>query len=609
MPCRLTHVKGHARSGGLCSGDRLHAVNGHNVDSLTHDQVVKLITSVPGGRLQLRVSSAPAISSPSYSCSSDDNVHRIQKSQVQQLRPSRLRQMINRHTGLLDTIDPLLNHCLDDYSDENEDEDEDDDSSESSLDDDDISTSSISPLPLPCSSSSGLGYRHYSYNNHHYPHYRNHHRSRHHHRYHYYHHQYHQNNHRTAMAASIMQPSAQPSHSQSQPHYYRLHNRNASSKTRRSQPANSSQIYESTMNNAHHNRSVKSSHRSASQKAELPSKFISANTAGSMQQYNSDGDINSMAEHFDGLWQRAGLNGGNSSRQQQQSNNKNYYAYGYPFKSIDNLVRFGASTTNQLEPEHDPYNDNEDDLILHQHYRNRLKYRQKQQQKSCLDDNFNNTGCMLNNSNKMLARSATCLEIQPDVHQYSNPLNNHHYYQSHHLKNISTNGVIINDNAKNINEPATAIVSIGTSSNSDHNHNNNGNNLRKIKLNTSNSNGNNNGNNRTNTKKTNSTTSGISSVSPSSNDYSSSISGSSPASTTDRTGSGVIIDTIGQDKTKNKVCSGLWWLCQKGEREREIFKCTRLLTHIILSANRYQVGCVYTLFVFKYSFIIIIRIF
>lgn len=57
MPCRLTQVKGHANSAGLQSGDRLHVVNGENVEQLSHDEVVQLITSAPNGRLKLCVSS------------------------------------------------------------------------------------------------------------------------------------------------------------------------------------------------------------------------------------------------------------------------------------------------------------------------------------------------------------------------------------------------------------------------------------------------------------------------------------------------------------------------------------------------------------------------
>ena len=56
MPCRLTQVKGHASIAGLKSGDRLYSVNDENVESLSHAQVVTLITKAPGGRLLLSIS-------------------------------------------------------------------------------------------------------------------------------------------------------------------------------------------------------------------------------------------------------------------------------------------------------------------------------------------------------------------------------------------------------------------------------------------------------------------------------------------------------------------------------------------------------------------------
>lgn len=56
MPCRLTQVKDYARHCGLQSGDLLHAVNGRNVERMTHEQVVNLITSSTTRCLRLHLS-------------------------------------------------------------------------------------------------------------------------------------------------------------------------------------------------------------------------------------------------------------------------------------------------------------------------------------------------------------------------------------------------------------------------------------------------------------------------------------------------------------------------------------------------------------------------
>nr|XP_046914026.1 myb-like protein A [Dermatophagoides farinae] len=296
MPCRLTHVKGHARLGGLRSGDRLHVVNGQNVDTFTHDQVVELITSVSDGRLLLQVSAA----------SIDDSFHQRQ---------------FNSTSAKITTSESISMMI-----------DEDRKSS--------ISALTTSKLPQPQQQSiqqlSIQKYRpHRNARNHHHYHRNNHRTIPHNHR------NYHTKKHRSMKNNQFKRQQQQEPQSSttattilSPSETYQDECRISSS---RYHYRNKPRFKDHKRNNHHHNRYNKNGDQSC----------------------NSDGDIHTnVAEHFDGLWKRASNQSG--TPQQKQS----YHS----FKSIDNLLDRFQNYGNHKD---------DDELLLHQHYRNHQKLEQR----------------------------------------------------------------------------------------------------------------------------------------------------------------------------------------------------------------------------------------
>ena len=330
MPCRLTHVKGHARSGGLRSGDRLHIVNGQNVDTFTHDQVVELITSIPDGRLLLHVSAAStddslsssssssSSSSTLSSCSSIDENNDKQKPMICRDNQKQNQRQFNSSSAKIATS-----------------------ASKSMMIDVDgkssISLQTTSTLPNQQQSSKMQKYRSHRNTRHH--HHRNNHRTipRNHHNYHTKKHRSIKNN--QCKRQQQQEPQSSTTTILSPSETYQDESQISSS---RYHYRNKPRFKDYKRNYHHQNRYHKNGDQSC----------------------NSDGDIyTNVAEHFEGLWKRASSQTG--TLHQTQSQKPSFHS----FKSIDSLLdRF---------PNHDNHKDC-DESMLHQHFRNHKKLENKQ---------------------------------------------------------------------------------------------------------------------------------------------------------------------------------------------------------------------------------------